>query len=160
MDHLYQMTAGRRDDYINPTATGSISWRSVQSSEVGSELAWEDWQQGGYETSTRRCAAIAQVRWVGTEIRGYPTLSNMQAVNTFILKVEDRVPEECRIPLMNVALKSTSGRWWNNHRNTLLRWELVADALRARFKEEEGPCITLKHHGDSDPRQHLRACEE
>ena len=29
MDHLYQMTAGKREDYINPTATGSISWRSV-----------------------------------------------------------------------------------------------------------------------------------
>ena len=29
MDHLYQMTAGKREDYINTTATGSISWRSV-----------------------------------------------------------------------------------------------------------------------------------
>ena len=47
MDHLYQMTVGKQDDYINPTTTGYVSWRSVQSSELGSELAWEDWQQGG-----------------------------------------------------------------------------------------------------------------
>ena len=42
LDHLYQMTAGKREDYINLTATGSVSWRSVQSSELGLELAWED----------------------------------------------------------------------------------------------------------------------
>ena len=77
MDHLYQMTAGKWEDYINLTATGSVSWRSVQSSELGSELAWEDWQQGGYETSTQRFDAIAQVYWIGAEFREYPTLSNM-----------------------------------------------------------------------------------
>ena len=84
----------------------------------------------------------------------------MQAVNTFIAKVEDRVPAESRMPLLDVALQSTSVRWWKNHRNTLLRWERVADALRARFKEDEGPYSTLKYHGTSDPRHHLRACEE
>ena len=154
MDHLYQMTAGKREDYINPTATGSVSWPSVQSSELGSELAWEDWQQGGYETTTRRCATIAQVRWVGTEICGYPTLSNMQAVNTFITKVEDMVPNESRMPLLDVALQSTSAQWWKNHRDTLFRWDCVADALRACFKEDDGPRSMLKYRGTSDPRNH------
>lgn len=42
MDHLYQMIAGKRDDYIKPTVTGSVSWQSLQSSKLGSELAWED----------------------------------------------------------------------------------------------------------------------
>ena len=84
----------------------------------------------------------------------------MQAVNTFIAKVEDRVPAEIQIPLLDVALQSTSERWWKNHRNTLLRWECVADALRARFKEDEGPSSMLKYHGTSDPRHHFWACEE
>ena len=43
LDHLYQMTAGRREDYINPTAEDSVSWRRIQSSELGSEIAWDDW---------------------------------------------------------------------------------------------------------------------
>ena len=30
LDQLYQITAGNREDYINPTTDGSISWRSVQ----------------------------------------------------------------------------------------------------------------------------------
>ena len=36
----------------------------------------------------------------------------------------------------------------------------MADALRARFKEDEGPHSMLKYHETSDPRHHLRACEE
>ena len=104
LENLYQMTAGKREDYINPTATGSVSWRNVQSSELGSELAWEDWQQGGYETNTRRCANISRVHWFAAEIREYPTLSNMQAVNTFIQKVEDIVPKGSMIPLLDIAL--------------------------------------------------------
>lgn len=43
LDNLYQMIAGKWEDHINPTASDSVSWRSVQSSELGSELAWEDW---------------------------------------------------------------------------------------------------------------------
>ena len=39
MDHLYQTTAGKKEEYINPTTIGSVSWRSAQSSELGLELA-------------------------------------------------------------------------------------------------------------------------
>jgi len=39
LDHLYQMTASRREDYINPIAGGSVSWRSIHSSDLGSEIA-------------------------------------------------------------------------------------------------------------------------
>ena len=160
MDHLYQMTTGKRDDYINPMAMGSVTWRSVQSSEFGSKLAWEYWQQGGYETSTCICAAIARVSWIGAEFREYPTLSNMQAVNTFITKVEDIVSEGSRLPLLDVALQSTAARWWKNHRNTLSRWSRVVDALRARFKEDEGPRSRQRYSGTSNPQDHLRTCEE
>ena len=43
------MTTEKREDYINPIAGGSVRWRSVQSSDLGSEIAWDDWQWGGYE---------------------------------------------------------------------------------------------------------------
>ena len=61
LDHLYQMTERKREGYINPTMGGTISWRSVQSSELGSEIAWDDWQQVGYENNTRICANIQGV---------------------------------------------------------------------------------------------------
>jgi hypothetical protein len=31
MDHLYTLTTGKWVNYINPTADGSVSWRSIQS---------------------------------------------------------------------------------------------------------------------------------
>jgi hypothetical protein len=40
---LYHMTAGKRDDYINPTADGSMSWRSVQSVDEDSEVTFNNW---------------------------------------------------------------------------------------------------------------------
>jgi len=35
----------------------------------------------------RRCANIERINWIGTEVRDYPTLSNMNIVNTFITKI-------------------------------------------------------------------------
>lgn len=52
LDQLYTLMTGKREDYINPTAGGSVSWRSVQSSKVGSKAAWDAWQQGGYKLTT------------------------------------------------------------------------------------------------------------
>ena len=41
MEHIYQITAGRREDYINPTVEGSVSWTNIQSLELGFEAAWD-----------------------------------------------------------------------------------------------------------------------
>ena len=30
LDHLYTITTGTREDYINPIVDGSVSWRSIQ----------------------------------------------------------------------------------------------------------------------------------
>lgn len=129
------MTIGRREDYINPTTGVIVSCRSIQSSNLGSELGWDDWKQGGYEINTRRCANIQGVNWIGTEVRGYPTLSNIHAVNTFITNMEEKLPIEHRVPLMDISLQSTSARWWATHHNSLSRWEDIARALRTRFHE-------------------------
>ena len=145
------MTTGRREDYINPIVGGSVSWRSVQSSDLGSEVAWDDWQQGGYEINTRRCANIQGVNWIGTKVRGYPTISNMHVVNTFITKVEEKVPVEHRVPLMDVSLQSTSARWCTTHRNSLSWWEDIAKALRTRFHEASGPQFKEKYQGILTP---------
>lgn len=29
LDQLYRLTTGKREDYINPTTEGSVSWRSI-----------------------------------------------------------------------------------------------------------------------------------
>jgi hypothetical protein len=49
LDHLYTVIAGTRNDYINPTMDGSVSWRSIQSVAKDSELDFDSWQQGLHE---------------------------------------------------------------------------------------------------------------
>ena len=81
-------------------------------------------------------------------------------MNTFIAKVEDKVPEGSRIPLLDITLQSTSDRWWKNHRTTLSYWSCTTQDLKARFKEDEGPRSGHRYKAPSDPRDHLKSCEE
>jgi hypothetical protein len=46
LDQLYTITTGTTPDYINHTIDGSISWRSIQSVDKDSELAFDSWKQG------------------------------------------------------------------------------------------------------------------
>jgi hypothetical protein len=73
IDQLYTITTRMRLDYINPTADGSISWRSIHSAEEDLEITFDSWQQGSYEIFSRRCTTIRATRWIGTEIRDHPT---------------------------------------------------------------------------------------
>jgi hypothetical protein len=74
LDQLYTVTTGTREDYINPTVDGSVSWRSIQSADEDSELAFDSWQQGSYEIFSRRCATVRETRWVGTEGQRTPNI--------------------------------------------------------------------------------------
>jgi hypothetical protein len=49
LDQLYIITIGTRPDYITPTVDGSVSWRSIQSIDEDSEVAFDNWKQGSYE---------------------------------------------------------------------------------------------------------------
>jgi hypothetical protein len=53
LDQLYTIIARTRLDYINPTADGSISWRSIESADEDSEVAFDSWHQGSYEGLSR-----------------------------------------------------------------------------------------------------------
>jgi hypothetical protein len=43
LDQLYTVTTGIREDYINPTVDGSVSWRSIQLADGYSKLAFDSW---------------------------------------------------------------------------------------------------------------------
>jgi hypothetical protein len=57
IDNLYNMTT-RMDDYVNPTADGVISWRSINSCASDSEEGLENWKRGMHDVSTRRYARM------------------------------------------------------------------------------------------------------
>ena len=44
LDQIYSITTGKRDYYVNPTADGSISWRSIHSFYSYLEEAFNEWK--------------------------------------------------------------------------------------------------------------------
>lgn len=93
---------------MNPTADGELSWRSRCSFYIDSEEAFERWQTGGYEISSRRCAYIDKsVRWIGTELRDLPRFDGTKSVPEFVARMEEVVPEDQRIQAMDAAVKGT-----------------------------------------------------
>jgi hypothetical protein len=104
---LYIVTIGTRDDYINPTADGLVSWRSIQSVDKDSELAFDSWQQGSYEKFSRRCATVIETRWVGTEVREHLVYDDTLGLNIFLLIMEENLVDDQRILVLDVALQDT-----------------------------------------------------
>ena len=59
LDQLYNITSSK-EDYINPTNYGKLSWKSVSSCPYDSSDALENWQKRLHEVSMRRCAIITR----------------------------------------------------------------------------------------------------
>jgi hypothetical protein len=104
LDQLYTLTIGTREDYINPTIDGSISWKSIQSIDEYSELAFDSWQQGSYEIFSRRCTTIRKTRWVGTKVREHAIYDGTLELDSFLVNMEENIVEEKRISILDLAL--------------------------------------------------------
>jgi hypothetical protein len=133
LEQIYHLTTGKRANYINPTIDGSVSWRSIQSSDIDFEEALNDWKQRWNEISTRCCATIRVVRWIGTELRNPPVYDGTSDVNSFLTTMEHKAVEEYRIPVMDISLRATPAQWWATHKETLPSWDLVKIAMQHRF---------------------------
>jgi hypothetical protein len=44
LDHLYTLTIGKRVDYINVIADGSVIWHSIQSTGKDFEVTFDNWK--------------------------------------------------------------------------------------------------------------------
>jgi hypothetical protein len=94
LDQLYTVIVGTRNDYINPTADGSVRWRSIQLADEDSELAFDSWQQGLHERFSRRCATIRMTTWVGTEVREHPIYDGTSDIDNVLQNMEEIVGED------------------------------------------------------------------
>ena len=66
LENIYKVNMHTKD-YINSTADGNLSWRSINSCTSDSEEGLENWQHSLHEVSTKRCAMITKsLHWVGT----------------------------------------------------------------------------------------------
>ena len=110
--NLLYWTTVRTEDYINPTADGVLSWRSITSCAFDSDMGLENWQQCLHNVSTRICARIDHaVRWVGTEIREPPIFHGINNLEEFLMRYEEEVSDSQRLLALNITLKATPAIW-------------------------------------------------
>jgi hypothetical protein len=119
------------EDYVNPTADGILSWRSITSCATNSDTSLENWKQRLHEVSTRRCERIdCTVRWVGTKIREPPIFNEINDLETFLMQYEDVVLESQRLLALDLSLKDTPTIWWCAHKETITYWYQCKRLLR------------------------------
>jgi len=119
VNQLYRTTT-QEEDYVNPIADGSLSWRSINSNMSDSDTGVENWQQRLHEVSTRRCARVTHaVRWVGTEVRQFPTFTKDDNLENFLTEFESEVLDSQRLLLLDITLRDTPARWWSAHKEVI-----------------------------------------
>ena len=122
MDNLYKMTA-ILEDYVNPTANGTLSWRCASSCVSNSDANLEDWQNRLHEVSQRRCATITkELCWIGSEVSTVPTFDGLSDIQLFLKQYEEQIPLEKRLEVLDIALRATPTRWWAAHISTISSW--------------------------------------
>jgi hypothetical protein len=114
------------DDYVNLTADGALSWRSISSCVSDSEEGLEHWQQRMHEVSTRRCARITRsLHWIGTKLCDPPKYDGLTDISYFVKVLELQIPKQQILLALDVVLKATPARWWDSHKEGIEDWSGV-----------------------------------
>ena len=94
LENIYNIFL-RIDDYVKPTANGTLSWRSISSCSSYFDEALENWQNMLHEVSMRRCVSILKsICWIGKEVCDRPTCEGLPNLDAFITYFEVNVPEK------------------------------------------------------------------
>ena len=117
VDQLYNIMSSK-EDYINPTTDGNLSWRSISSctTELGDAL--ENWQNILHEVSMRRCVRVIRVvQRVGSKECVLPRYEGLLNLASFLVEFEEKVTESQRLSTLDYILKDTPARWWVHTNN-------------------------------------------
>jgi hypothetical protein len=136
-----------------------------------SEATFDNWQQGRYENFSRHCTTVRAVRWIGMEIKEYPTYDGTSDLHSFLIDMEGKVVAEQRISTLDLALKSSPTRWWDTHKETLSSWDEVKLSIQHHFLplmqvqqlgqdwKKKSQMLSLEiYDGQSNPVAHIEHC--
>jgi hypothetical protein len=56
------------------------------------------------------------MRWVGTKVREHPTYNGTSNLGHFLVSMEEKITEDQRILVLDLALEETPARWWASHK--------------------------------------------
>ena len=138
IDDFYKMTT-TKDDYINPTADCTLSWRYASSCTSNSETGFENWKNRIQEILGRRCEHLMKsLRQIGTEVCEVPTFNGLFDIQEFLQDYEAQIPLSQRLKTLNVALPATPARWWTVHKRNIATWETCHMMLVVIFGNDAG----------------------
>jgi hypothetical protein len=62
------------------------------------------------------------LRWVGTEVKEFPSFYGKNDLEEFLKKFELEIIEIQRLPVLDISLKETPARWWGTHKENIHDW--------------------------------------
>jgi hypothetical protein len=80
--------------------------------------------------------------------------------------MEEKIVEDQRILVLDIALQDTPGRWWTNHKALVENWDNVKQAFRYRFQDKQqlesemqtNFQVVQLFNGQYDPKAHIEQC--
>jgi hypothetical protein len=80
--------------------------------------------------------------------------------------MEEKIAEDQRIVVLDLALEDTPARWWASHKEVIKNWEDVKHAIQCRFQDKEQLKSEMQmdfqvaqlFNGQSDPKTHIEQC--
>ena len=83
VDDFYKVTS-TQDDYINPIANGTLSWRYASSCTSDSDEGLENWKNKMHDLLGRHRAHLTKsFRWIGTEVGQVPVFDGLSNIKEF-----------------------------------------------------------------------------
>jgi hypothetical protein len=106
------------------------------------------------------------MRWVGTEVREHQTYNGTSYLGIFLVSMEEKMEEDQRIIVLNLALEDTLSRWWASQKKVIKNWEDVKHVIQCLFQDKEQLKSEMRMDfqvaqlidGQSDPKKHIEQC--
>jgi hypothetical protein len=80
-------------------------------------------------------------------------------LETFLTLYEDKLLENQRLLVLDVALKATPAIWWGAHKKNITNWYQCKQLLGIRFGAEQKNKKQWRYEGLGTPVKHLEECE-
>ena len=103
IDDFYKVTS-MQDDYINPTADGTLRWHYASSYTSDLDEGLENWKNRMRELSRRCCVHLTKsLRWIGIDVFQVPVFDGLSNIKEFLKEYEVQVPSSQRLQALDVA---------------------------------------------------------
>ena len=81
-----------------------------------------------------------------------------------MVSMEEKIAENKRISVLDLALQDTDARWWTNHKYLVWNWDDMKKAIQYRFQDKEKLESEMQTYfqvaqlfkGQSNPNAHIK----